>query len=79
MRSIGTFEGHKGAVWSVCLDGGGKLAATGSADFTAKLWDTTEGIERLSLGHKHIVRAVDLSPDGNFLMTGSADKVRRTK
>ncbi|OQR77451.1 serine-threonine kinase receptor-associated protein-like [Tropilaelaps mercedesae] len=75
---IGTFEGHKGAVWSVCLDGVGKLAATGSADFTAKLWDTAEGTERLSLTHKHIVRAVEISPDGTYLTTGSADKkIRR--
>lgn len=74
---LGTFEGHKGAVWSVCLDGSGKLAATGSADFTAKLWDTAEGTERLSLAHMHIVRAVELSPDGAYLTTGSADKVRR--
>ncbi|XP_010925262.1 uncharacterized protein [Elaeis guineensis] len=74
---IGTFEGHKGAVWSCCLDTNGLRAASGSADFTAKIWDALTGDELHSFEHKHIVRACAFSEDTHLLLTGGVEKMLR--
>lgn len=74
---IGTFEGHKGAVWSCCLDTNALRAASGSADFTAKIWDALTGDELHSFEHKHIVRACSFSEDTHLLLTGGIEKFLR--
>ncbi|KAK4058926.1 hypothetical protein OIO90_000372 [Microbotryomycetes sp. JL221] len=70
----GTFIGHKGAVWSARLSQDGMRAATGSADFSAKVWDTTNGECLTTLPHKHIVRTVDLSRSATQVVTGGAER-----
>jgi len=71
---VGTFVGHKGAVWCTKLNADGSRAASGSADFTAKLWDTYSGTELSSFPHNHIVRTVAISPPGSHLLTGGHEK-----
>lgn len=71
---IGTFIGHKGAVWQARLSTDASVAATAAADFSAcvwhpiepthvltrpsKVWDTHTGECLNTLQHSHIVRAV---------------------
>lgn len=76
---IGTFLGHKGAVWQARLSTDATLAATGSADFSAKVWDTTTGEALHTLQHNHIVRAVALprQPSPKVLATGGMEKKLR--
>ncbi|KAE9463367.1 hypothetical protein C3L33_04737, partial [Rhododendron williamsianum] len=84
---ISASKGHKGAVWSCCLDTNALRAASGSADFTAignilcsncsKIWDAITGEELHSFEHKHIVRACAFSEDTHFLLTGGVEKILR--
>ncbi|EGP89277.1 unnamed protein product [Zymoseptoria tritici ST99CH_1A5] len=76
---IGTFIGHKGAVWSARLSDDATLAATGSADFSAKVWDTFTGQTLHTLQHNHIVRAVAFPPQEKpqVLATGGMEKKLR--
>ena len=74
---IGTWKGHKGAVWSCRLDTNAYLAATASGDFSAKVWDAITGKELCEFPHKHIVKTVDFSPDSKRLATGGHEGLLR--
>ena len=53
------------------------LAATGSADFSAKVWDALTGDQVYEFSHKHIVRCVSFSPNSSKLVTGGFEKILR--
>jgi len=74
---VGTFIGHKGAVWSAHLNTTATQAVTGSADYTAKIWDSVTGDEKQSFTHSKIVKSVQFSNDNSMILTGGLDKVLR--
>ncbi|KAJ5134124.1 Serine-threonine kinase receptor-associated protein [Penicillium atrosanguineum] len=76
---IGTFLGHKGAVWQSRLSADATIAATAAADFSAKVWDTYSGECLHTLQHAHIVRAIAFPMQANpqILATGGAEKKLR--
>lgn len=74
---IGTFEGHKGAVWVTRINATAELALTGSGDFSGALWDAVTGDMKYSLPHSHIVRAAAFSKDSSCFYTGGMEKKLR--
>lgn len=73
----GSFIGHKGCCWDIKLSSTGHRAISGSADFSAKVWDATDGSCLLTLPHNHIVKSVDLNNDGTKAVTGGHEKKLR--
>jgi len=74
---IGTFIGHKGAVWSAHINNTATLVVTGSADYTAKVWDALAGKELHSFAHTRIVKSVNFTSDSARILTAGQDKTLR--
>jgi hypothetical protein len=71
---VRTLTGHTDAVWSVSFSPDGRLLASGSGDYTIKLWRVSDGaLVRTLTGHSHGVESVSFSPDGRLLASGSRD------
>ena len=64
--------GHSESVDSVSFSPDGKYIASGSLDYTVKLWEVESGKEiRTFTGHTYDVRSVSFSPDGKYIASCS--------
>lgn len=77
-RERAVLTGHEGVVYGVALSPDGRWFVTGSADNTARIWDSETGETRAVLrGHEGRVRSIAVSPDGAWIVTGSWDFTAR--
>ncbi|MFG1921844.1 Hsp70 family protein [Cryptosporangium sp. NPDC048952] len=67
--------GHTGTVYAVDVSPDGTTIASGSLDYSVRLWETASGeqVGEPLTGHSGTVYAVAFSPDGRTLASGSDD------
>ena len=71
-------RGHTGPILAVAYSPDGRRIVTGSADNSARVWDSETGQELFPLtGHSDSVRSVAFSSDGQRIVTGSWDRTIR--
>ena len=69
--------GHSGSVNSVAYSPDGSLIASGSGDWTVKLWNIPdETLSTTLVGHNNPVLALAFSPDGQTLASGDKTEIR---
>ncbi len=69
---VHTFTGHTDVVWRVAFSPDGHYVATASWDYTARLWNAVTGEPIKVFTDVDQVENVVFSPDGQFLLTGTA-------
>jgi translation initiation factor 3 subunit I len=64
---LGTYNGHKGSVWSVDVDSNTEYIITASADFSGKLWRAQTGECIFTWNFDAPVKRVEFSPDNKYV------------
>ncbi|EPY20048.1 serine-threonine kinase receptor-associated protein [Strigomonas culicis] len=68
---VGTFEGHKGAVYCSAFNGGATRLVTGSGDYSAMVWDAVTGQKLHTWIHPKYIKSCDWRD--NKICTGCFD------
>ncbi len=74
-KELATLTGHKAGVIELAFSSDGRTLASGSDDFTVKLWDLTIGREVITLKTDVPENFIKFSPDDKILATGAWDGV----
>ncbi|CAE6422691.1 unnamed protein product [Rhizoctonia solani] len=76
---LGPLKGHANTVISVAFSPNSLQLATGSNDWTIRVWDTKNGHMVIGPfnGHENSVKSVSYSPDGTYLASASYDRTIR--
>lgn len=72
---VGTFEGHKGAVFCSAFNAGATRLVTGSGDYSAIVWDAVTGAKLHDWTHPKYIKSCDWMD--NKIATGCFDGVIR--
>ena len=65
--------GHEESVQKIALSPDGRYVTTASTDHTARVWETSNGLEMVRLTHESPVWTAAFSVNGRYLATLSAD------
>jgi serine-threonine kinase receptor-associated protein len=71
---VGSFSGHKGAVWNARSNPNCTHVVTASADYTAKLWDSLNGNCLYTWKHESVVKAVAFTACSEYVYSGGMEK-----
>jgi serine/threonine protein kinase len=66
-----TLIGHSSSIESVSYSPNGRYLASGSSDYTIKIWDVTNGNVHTFIDSLNDVNSIDYSPDGGYLASGN--------
>ena len=67
--SSSPFEGHENHVKSVAYSPDGKQIASGSDDFTVRVWEVSTGLRRTFRAHSNEIGCLAFSPDGTLIVS----------